>query len=740
MNTDHLEFDNSESQLSGGHLWDYVQIVLQRLPLAIATLAAVLIIGLIYTLSSIPRYTATSRVQVESSEINLTDIKGAYDPGSAALTRREFLQTQVKLITSPPVLEAALEKADLLADRRFKNARDPVKQLAKRLLVVPVRNTFLIDVSIEDENPQMAARIVNAVVDAFLADNRQRRLGISADGLEELYKKADDLRAKLDAATAELQAFMVTNTIVSFEKAQNLVLETLMTLNSELARKEPERMALQARVEAARDAMAKGSPADSLPDVMNSEVVKAIRLDLVRLEKDYSQMLERFGTNHPQLQAVSTQLEALRTKLAMEANSILTALETQYHQAVKEEKLLRDRLKVQEAEVFRFNELAARYNVLKQNKESIENTYQTIIRRIQEIDSNRMGAQGENIFVISRATPPVQRSWPSHGRNLALALLLGITAAVGLCFFLDYMDITIKGEPDVKQILKTRVLAGIPDTGVDASTASESSDLILSEQPKSHAAEAFRALRTVLAFNIPGEPLRSVVISSTMPAEGKSLVAINLSIAEANVGRRTLLVDGDMRKPRLHRAFSLTTKRGFSNLLAGQDGVTLDQVVMETSVKNLWVLPCGPLPPNPVEILDSDRFKDLVREFKAKFDFVVFDSPPGLSLADPLVMARQTDGMLLVVRSFQTAKAPAQHFVENIRASNVRLLGVVLNNVDVPKGGYYYYGSHYGRYHYYYHYRYAHGETAPEPHPGLQRAVNSFRKRLTQWLGRQAKS
>ena len=724
MNDD-LPYSDPPAPADGLHLRDYARIVLARWPLALAIWAAILLIAILYTWTRTPRYRASARILVESNEVNLTDMKGAVDASTSSSGQREFMQTQVQLITSRPVMEDALVNANLLTDPDFRTAKSPAERLATRVQALPVRNTHLIDVTLENKDPQKAARIVNAVVDAFLAQNRQRRMGVSDEGVQELQLKQEDLRVKLADATDQLQRFMVTNNIVSFEKLQSVELETLMALNRDMTEKEPLRLGLQARVEAAEAALARGEPADSLPNVIASQVVSSLRLDLAKLEQQYAQMLSRLGTNHPQLLALHTQIETLRTRIALEASTILQSMRTAYDQACKEEALIKQSIHQQESKVFRYNDLTAQYNVLKQNKDSIESTYQTIVRRIQEIESNRMGTQGENIFVISRATPPTEHSWPSHGKHLLVALLLGAVAAVGLCFFLDYMDLTIKTDAEIVHLLHTRVLAAIPGRE-PGETPTPHPDLVVREAPHSPTAEAFRSLRTAAAHGRSGDPLRAIVVSSTMSAEGKSFVATNVATAEASINRRTLLIDADMRRPRLHHVFPVPTEHGLSDILSGTAGILLDNVIHPSGIENLWVMPCGSLPGNPVELIESPRFVDMLHRLRARFDMLVIDSPPGLALVDSTVMSKHTDGLLLVVRSLVTPKAAAHHFAESLRAANVRLLGVVLNNVDVPIG---HYGYAYGKYRYTYG-RYGAAESSRPPTPW-----DTVRAKLAKWLG-----
>ncbi|MFC1453439.1 polysaccharide biosynthesis tyrosine autokinase, partial [Verrucomicrobiota bacterium] len=334
--------------------------------------------------------------------------------------------------------------------------------------------------------------------------------------------------------------------------------------------------------------------------------------------------------------------------------------------------------------------------------------------------------QGQTTFLISKAVVPSQESWPSWPRNIILTLFFGGFLAVGLCFFLDYMDTAIKSEADVHSQLGSTVLARLPRAG-EAAESERLEDLAVLKDPRGHAAEAFRSLRTALAFNVPGDPLRSVVVSSTFPAEGKSLVSVNLATIQAQVGKRTLVIDSDMRKPRLHNVFSVMPEKGLANLLASEEDLRLEDVVLQTTLENLSFLPCGPVPHNPVEMLDSKRFGDILAEIESKFEFTVFDSPPGITMADPLIMGKRTGGVLLVVRSFVTPKHAVRDFTTHMREADVRLLGVVLNNVDTPKGGYY--GYYYENYRYYRPYgRYE--------EPGPEKGEDGVFSRIRDWRDR----
>ena len=689
------EWANGENK--GIHLREYLAVVQQRLPVAVGLFLLVLLLTALYAWTRTPRFTATSRLLVESRGVNLTAMQDAYDPTRTSLTQRDIIQTQVQLIKSTPVMEAVLQQGFLAQSKDFRECKDPVRTLAELIQVTPARSGYVMDVSVERENPQEAAQIVNAVVSAYLAQGRLRRMGVSDDGIAELKKKSEELRARLDQTTTDLHAFMVTNRMVSFEEAQNIVVERLKGLNNNLMKAEPERMQAEAHYRTAEAAM-KAGQTESIPGVLESTLISGLKMELSRLEQQYSEMQARLGANHPQLQSVVAQIDALRTKLAMEATHIVDALRGRYEQALNEENMLRAELSKQEEAVLEFNELAAKYNLFRQSRDSIQEAYSAIIRRIDELSVSQLSGQGDNVFVVSRAEVPQIKSWPSRGRMLLLGIFFGGLLAVGFCFFLDYMDTTIKGEADVRNLLDSPVIGGVPSAEKEAGEEAFD-DLFALKKPRSHFAEAFRSTRTSLAFSSTDKPLRSLVVTSTMPAEGKTLTAVNLALAHAQAGKRTLLVDTDMRKPRLHTVFKCRGDVGLSNLLAS-GSMDPESVIGKTGIDNLFYLPTGPVPPNPVEMLDSARFGKLIEELLKRYELIIFDSPPSLNLVDALVIGKRVDGLVLVARTFVTNKFAAQQVARQIQASKVKMLGVVLNNVDMPAGTYYssYYYGRYGSY------------------------------------------
>lgn len=672
-------------------VWSLLAVVRQRLRVAVVVFVAVLLAVVAYTWTRVPKFTATARLLIETRAVNLTDMADAFDPLRGNIAQRDIIQTQVQLLTSTPVLKRVLQTGIFSDDDAFLQSKDPVAKLAKMIKVLPAPSGYILDVSATSESPKRAADIVNALVDAYRVENRARRTNVSDDGILELKKKSEDLRARLDVESSALQTFMVSNRMVSFEDAQNIIVERLQGINKNLLATEPKRILAETQYKNAQTALDAQAPIETIPGVLESSIISSLKMELAKLQRQESDLSSTWGENHSQLKSVRTQIEAIQGQIRDEASRIVDGLRGRYDQIKNEEEMLRDELKNQETEVLKFNELAAQYRLLRQTRDSLQENYNSLIRRIDELDISNLSGQGDSVFLISRAEVPNLPSWPNRKKLFALGLFFGLLLAIGVCFLLDYLDTTIKGETDVQTYVRRPLLGSVPSGGDSDGTAF--SDFYALENPRSNFAEAFRTIRTYLSFSVPDHPVRSLVVSSTGPAEGKTLCAVNLAIAAAMANKRTLIIDADLRKPRLGKLFPDAPAIGLSDLLAGDSAFSYDNLVSPTHIPNLSFLSAGTIPPNPVELLESQRFATLLSQLTAAYDMVVFDAPPCLNMVDALVIGRQTDGLVYVLRAFSSNKFATQQSVRQIELANINILGAVLNDVDLQKNHYYYYYS-----------------------------------------------
>ncbi|MCP4411456.1 MAG: polysaccharide biosynthesis tyrosine autokinase [Gammaproteobacteria bacterium] len=303
--------------------------------------------------------------------------------------------------------------------------------------------------------------------------------------------------------------------------------------------------------------------------------------------------------------------------------------------------------------------------------------------------------QSTNIRIVDYAETPRASIKPRKKRNVLLGAILGLFVGVGLAFFLEYLDNTIKRPEDVEQYLDIQLLGIIEKVGTKVSP----SDLITHELPKSVIAEAFRSVRTGVMFSLIDKPSKLIMVTSAVQGEGKTFIASNLAYSVAQTGKKTLLVDTDLRKPRLNEVFKVERKPGLSNHLIGVDN--FDSIVKATSTPDLSIITCGIIPPNPSEILEStslEKFCDTVRD---KFDIVIFDTPPAMTVTDAVVLSKNMDGVILTIKSGSTAKNTVKRCISKLTSSKCEVLGAIINYVDIVKGGYYYhYYAHYYKYGY----------------------------------------
>ncbi len=333
---------------------------------------------------------------------------------------------------------------------------------------------------------------------------------------------------------------------------------------------------------------------------------------------------------------------------------------------------------------------------------------------------------GSNVRIIDRAAVPIKAHRPKKLLNLALGTLLGLLCAVAGAFFMEYLDNTIKTAEEAAQITRVPVLAQIPHWAAAALGAERTTraDRIAVLEPTSTAAEAFRELRTALLLSDPDRPLRGLVLTSALPEEGKTVVACNLAAALAHAGKRVLLVDCDLRRPRVHRALGLNNILGMGNVLAGTQNV--DDVLQEGGLPTLDVITSGPLPPNPSELLGSKAFKNFLGLLEARgYDHLIFDTGPVLSVVDPIILAAQLQGVLLVMRAGITPREAAREAVRKLANSNARVLGCVLNGITAEHGSSYYY-------------RYGYGvpSAAPEPASATPLPITRIDERREKFQGR----
>ncbi len=702
-------------RLAGGveepHLKDYIRVLFMRRWVVVGVSLLVIFATALTVFIMTPVYRASSLLLIEPTKIKVTDFQDVYDPtlsqfAGSELARREFMETQFNLLTCRPLMENVFAQFNFGESEAYRDAKDPIPSFTKKFHVSPVRRTRLVEVSFEWTDPKLAAEVVNYLVDAYIQEYRERRLGVTGGGLAALKRKAEELRPKVAEKAEALQAFRMEHGTVSLEQSQDIVVERLKDLNRDLTEVQNKRIELQSRIQSIGHALESRTALEDLPEVVDSQTMRDLKMEWIRTQQEISDLSKRFGANHPQLLSAKAKLQAIRSKIEMDVRSILSATHLEYQRAKSQEQEILEVLQKQQVEVMNLDQLRVAYRDLQDAYDTVHKTYRAIIQRIDEIEiSSAAGTEEDNIFVIAPAKTPVKKAKPKRLQAIGLAFILGPMLGIGLAFFLQYLDTTVKTRDDAEQSMGLPVLGYVPAlreelNGDAVSTERSGYDMLALERPRSALAEAFRSLRTALSFSMGTQGVRSILVTSPSPLEGKSLVSINLALTFAQAGKRVLLVDSDLRKPRIHKTFGLSPTVGLSNLLTSEDALRLGEVVQKTEIENLYVLTSGPRPPNPAELLATERMRGLLNEMEDMFDRVIFDTPPVVNVTDATILMHFVGGGLVVVRGFTTQRELAQRASELLQGTQGRMLGVILNNADTPKGaygyeGYYYYSSQY---------------------------------------------
>lgn len=715
-------------------LRDYLDVVLKWRWLIVA--AFVVSVGvaaaLVYRMPRIYRAMATIELSPNAPRYLGNGVQDVAETGSNFYWQtKEFFETQYQVIRSRAVAQRVVDELGLATDAAFLGLEkvadpkeraaamaraDPAGKLQAMINVEPVKDSRIARLTIDDTDPERATRLTNALADAYIEQNLERKLDLTRAATQWLSDQLDDLRVKLETSEVELHDFKRRNDILakSFEDRQAIVSRKLIEFNDTLTRISIHRAELESRakvLEDARKRVAQGDTAalDAVPSVAKSPAVGALRLRLLTLDEELAAARGRYLEKHPARIELESKVVEVRQALDTEVRKVLLAAQFEASEAEQTEKNLRSLIAGTEREALALNEHEPDYAKLKREQEQNQRLFSLVLQRLKDAELTGM-LRTNSIQVLDAALVPKAPVKPNRKAILLVAGVMGLLVGLGLAFLFEYLDNTVKTHDDVEQVLGLPFLGivprmRVPEKGLSELEQARYHDMYVFRKPKSSVAECIRSVRTNLLFMTPDKPLKRLLVTSSNPREGKTTVATNTAIAMAQSGSRTLLVDTDMRRPRIHRAFGMPNDVGISSVIMGQ--VKLEDAVRETPVPNLFVLPCGPIPPNPAELIHTARFKQLLQEFDGRYDRVIFDSPPVGAVADALILASVTDGVVMVCKAGKTLREHAERTRVSLEDVNARLFGVVINDLDIEKRSY-------GSYYYYQRYGYYYGEKQDE--------------------------
>lgn len=707
-------------------LRQYLRVIIKRKWLIAAVSISVLALTTVWTLRQAKVYQATTSVLIQTSAPKVLgqSVSEVVDLGTGSYWwNQEYFNTQISILKSRDIAQRAIQLTPILGETSFwgigENIEDPeqkkellkkfdpIARLQSAISVEGVKDTRIIKVSVKDSKPKRAMQVANAVSQAFVSGNLNRKLEATQGAADWLGDQMSELKVKLETSEKALQQFKEDNDILttSLEDRQKVSSERLVMLSNKLTKVRLKKVEQGARLRQAKALKERNSESDMggemARELLNSPVVTSLKQRYAELKTQRAELAQRYQSQHPKMLALQEQMQIIRKDLAREIDQALVAEESDYQETLEVEKRLASMLQAERKVAGSLNRKEIGYKQLTRAVANNDRLYSLVNKRLKEADLSGL-LKTNNMSILDAAKEPVFPVYPKVQRNIAMGLLLGLMLAFIAAFGLEYLDNTIKGHEDVEQVL------GLPFLGLIPSIADENKrgvairrDLVVIDAPKSSASECARSLRTNLLFMSPDRPIKSFVVTSAGPQEGKTTVTNSLAITMAQTGSKVLLVDTDMRRPRMHKVYGVSNEVGISSLILGES--KLKNAVKHTEIQNLDILPCGPIPPNPAELLLSDAFTQVRQELLQHYDRVLFDSPPVGAVTDPVILSTLTDGVVLVLKAGHTQRDVAQQAVRALRDGQAHILGAVINDLDVEsrKYGYYYY-SYYKKYGGYY--------------------------------------
>ncbi|HEY4423705.1 MAG TPA: polysaccharide biosynthesis tyrosine autokinase [Pyrinomonadaceae bacterium] len=582
------------------------------------------------------------------------------------------------------------------------------------------KETRLIDIKFTHTDPSVAEKVVNAIAEVYVFWNLEKRTEANSTTGDFLQKRIAELQQQIRTSEERLVNYAKNNQIISLDPNQNTVVERLAGLNQQLLQAENERKTAEAAYNAAKT-----------PDAANALVDEAakqnsdVEAKLIELRQKRALLLVDATEEAPEVKEVDQQITELDKQLkdlrSRKSATLLTNLNTRYQQALEREQSLRKAFEQQRAQTLSQNEAAINYRIIQQEIETNKSLLNGLLQGAKENDVVLAG-KPNNISIVDYALTPDTPVGPNRTRTVIAAFFLSIGLGLGLALFFEYLDDTVHSTEEVERVLHLPALAVIPSVGSAArrrvlpgksktaalqkggnsnGNGNGNSELLKNVDGRSPLAEAYRHLRTSVLLSTAGRAPKSLLVTSSLPGEGKTTTAVNTAISLAQTGASVVIIDADMRRPRLQSIFDMQGQLGLSSILssdASEDDML--SMVTEDQKSGLSVLTSGPIPPNPAELLGSDQMRRLIATLQANYTHVVVDSPPVSSFTDGVLISTMVDGVLLVVHGGKSSRHIVRRSKQLLSDVGAKIFGVVLNNVNLQSHDYYYYQSYYGRKYY----------------------------------------
>ena len=701
-------------------LRDFLDILSRRKWLIITILILLFLSTLIFTLASTRIYQASAVIEVNQETPQVTKFEEVL---GSKIQAREFYETQVELIRSKTMINRTIDNMDLLnhsvitqtvfgdgPSGVFQRIRDSLKSMAKNhmavhvdhlveenivkrqqvveyiaknLIVLPSRKSMLIDVSFRSPNRKLSKTIVNALIEDFISWKMEQKLEASSLARDFLMMQIDRAKINLERSEEQLNSFAKHAGIVSLDVKLNSVYRHLEELNTAIAVAEADLITKKASYQ-----QAVKYEHTNLPRILESDLIANLKDKYAELSSSYEDLKTTFHDDYPKAKMMKARMNKMAEMIKAEEKSIILLIKNEFESAQQVYSAMQIRIEQQKKLVLDLNDRATQYSIMEREVETNHAIYQSLLQRVKEIESVA-GVSSSNIQIVSRADLPLFSIKPNIKLNLILAIVIGFLGGIGCALLAEYFADTITNPNEISDRFHIPLLGTIPQTKPDQHGLENS----FLHHPWAPFSEAIRSTRA--SIQLSGSETRSkcCLITSTLPSEGKTTLAVNLALSFAAAGEKTVLVDVDLRKPRLHEIFSLKEQKKVGGLSSFLAGVTNKLKLFNKFHNNLKVIPSGPIPPNPAELLASRRFKLLLKDLARRHDRIILDGPPHIGFADTLILSKCVGGIVLVCSIGETSREAIRQFKKSILNINGNILGCIINRVDFSRkygyGGYF---------------------------------------------------
>jgi capsular exopolysaccharide synthesis family protein len=730
--------------------WDFWRVIRKHKRLIALFFFTVVVTVGVGTLLMTPIYTSQTTLLIEEKGPQIVDIKQVLSESIGATDKHDYYDTQYEILKSASIAAQVIREQHLASNKIFtgeertgivagswsslkqwlktqawvrairswfdgepESSEEILTKLTRVYLkdyldVEPLKNTRLVRIAFSTPDRDLSTQLANAHAQAYIRQGLQFRALANADAEQFLEKKLAELKGRVEKSEAALNDYRRDKGIISLDDKENVVVDRLADLNKRLTEAEADKITLQSQVQLIRR-----RAFDSLPAVINNPLITSLKTELSKLEGEYANLSAEYNLGYPKFAQVKAQLDQTRKRLRDEIQSVVGGIESAYLAADAKDKGLRQKMTEQRNAALQLKDASVEYAILAREVETNNQLYNSILQRTNEM--RVAGAiTSSNVYVVDEAKPPLEPSRPRRALNLLIGVLLGAMGGVALAFFVEYLDKTVSRPEEIERYFHLPTLAVVPDfftagkrdkaslldvangngfAGISPNGSgngrSHGNELVIDQAPMSLVAESYRALQTSMLLSQAAEPPRVVLFTSGLRDEGKTATAVNTAIVFAQMEAKVLVIDADLRMSACHKRLFLERAPGLAELLTGQR--TAEEVIKATLTDNLYVITGGAVPPDPVKLVGSRKMHEVITGLREQFDYIFIDSPPLIAVSDAVRLSTMVDGVVLVVKGEETPRDVLKDACARLQYAQAKVLGVVLNRVDMNNGDYHYY-------------------------------------------------